>query len=62
MTQIAPGAIVEGRVIDMESVVNDIRTLLKSNKIREKNVTISIGGYSVVIKTINTSVMSDKGL
>ncbi|MBU2631503.1 MAG: type IV pilus assembly protein PilM, partial [Proteobacteria bacterium] len=62
MTRIAPGTIVEGRVIDMETLANDIRALFKSQKIREKNVAISTGGHSVVIKTINTSTRPDKEL
>jgi type IV pilus assembly protein PilM len=54
VAQVPSGAIVEGRIIDMEGVANIIRTLFKSHKIREKNVAISTGGHSVVIKTINT--------
>jgi len=55
MIRSAPGAIAEGRVVDKESLANDIKTLFKSQKIHEKNVAISTGGHSVVIKTINTS-------
>ncbi len=62
MSRIPPGTIVEGRVADMEALANDIRLLFKSQKIREKNVAISTGGHSVVIKTINTSVKEDKEL
>jgi len=60
--QIAPGTIVEGRVADMESLANDIRVLFKSQKIREKNVAISTGGHSVVIKTITTASKPEKDL
>ena len=62
MSRIPPGTIVEGRVADMEALATDIRLLYKSQKIREKNVAISTGGHSVVIKTINTSVKEDKEL
>ena len=62
ITRIAPGTIVEGRVVNMESLANDIRMLFKSQKIREKNVAISTGGHSVVIKTINTSTRPEKEL
>jgi len=62
MTQIASGAIVEGRIVDMASLADDIRALFKSQKIREKNVAISTGGHSVVIKTISTSTKSEKEL
>ncbi len=56
------GAIVEGRIIDMEGVANIIRTLFKSQKIKEKNVAISTGGHSVVIKTITTAKVPEKEL
>lgn len=56
------GDIVEGRIMEMESLAQTIRDLFKSQKIREKNVAISTGGNSVVIKTISTSKASDKEL
>lgn len=62
MTQIAPGTIVEGRVIDMEGLARDIKALFKSQKIREKNVAISTGGHSVVIKTITIPAKTGKDL
>ncbi len=62
MIKILPGTIVEGRIMDMEGLAKDIRTLFKSQKIREKNVAISTGGHSVVIKTINTSTRPEKEL
>ncbi|MCP4718575.1 MAG: type IV pilus assembly protein PilM [Desulfobacteraceae bacterium] len=62
VAQVPFGAIVEGRVIDKEGVANTIRTLFKSQKIKEKNVAISTGGHSVVIKTINTAKVPDKEL
>lgn len=62
MAQVPPGAIVEGRIVDMEGVANTIRTLFKTHKIKEKNVAISTGGHSVVIKTINTAKLPEKEL
>lgn len=62
MSRILPGTIVEGRVMDMDALASDIRLLFKTHKIREKNVAISTGGHSVVIKTITTSVKEDKEL
>ena len=56
------GAIVEGRIVDMESVAQVIRTLLRKNKIKEKHVAISTGGHSVVIKTITTAKAPEKEL
>jgi type IV pilus assembly protein PilM len=62
MTRIASGTIVDGRIVDMVGLSDDIRALFKSQKIREKNVAISTGGHSVVIKSINTSKKPDKEL
>ncbi len=62
ITRIESGTIVEGRVANMDALANDIRTLFKSQKIREKNVAISTGGHSVVIKTINMNKQPDNEL
>lgn len=62
ITRIDPGAIVDGVIEDVEGVANSIRTLFKTHKIKEKNVAISTGGYSVVIKTISLPTVSEKVL
>lgn len=62
MIPVSPGAIVDGRIMDMPEVAGAIRTLFKSLKIREKKVAISTGGQSVVIKTINTARLPEKEL
>ncbi len=62
VAEVPSGAIVEGRVMDMEGVADTIRTLFKAQKIKEKNVAISTGGHSVVIKTINTAKVPEKDL
>ena len=60
--EIPPGAIVEGSIQDVDGVAHVIRTLFKANKIKERKVAISTGGYSVVIKTINIPTASEKEL
>jgi type IV pilus assembly protein PilM len=62
MIPVVPGAIEDGRIMDMPEVADTIRTLFKSLKIREKKVAISTGGQSVVIKTINTAKVPEKDL
>ncbi|MDL1968412.1 MAG: pilus assembly protein PilM [Deltaproteobacteria bacterium] len=62
MISVAPGAIEEGRINDPEKVVNSIRQLFEANNIKEKNVAISIGGYSVIIKQIDVQTSSEKQL
>ena len=59
---IPPGSIVDGRIEDMKTVADAITTLFKKNKIREKNVAIATGGYSVIIKTINMARETEEEL
>jgi len=46
-------AIVEGSIKEMEIVSNAIKTLFRNLKIKNKNVTTSISGYSVIVKKIS---------
>lgn len=62
IAKVPEGMIQEGRIADMEGVAEIIRALFKSQKIKEKNVALSTGGHSVVIKTISTSKVPDDEL
>ncbi|MCP4114643.1 MAG: type IV pilus assembly protein PilM [Desulfobacteraceae bacterium] len=62
IAEIAPGAIVDGNIQDVEGIAHAIRALFKTHKIKEKNVAISTGGYSVVIKTISIPTASEQEL
>jgi len=59
---IEPGLIEEGSVKDPEALSEYIRELFKSAKLKEKNVAISIGGYSVIVKKINVQTMKEDEL
>lgn len=59
---IKPGLIEEGSIKDPETVAEYIRELLKVGKVKERNVAISIGGYSVIVKTINVQTMTEDEL
>jgi type IV pilus assembly protein PilM len=59
---IEPGIIEEGSVKDPETVSESIRRIYKEAKIKEKNVAISIGGYSVIVKKINVQNMTEEEL
>ena len=59
---ISPGAIEEGSIKDPEHVANSIRQLFKKNNLKERNVAISIGGYSVIVKKINVQNMPENQL
>ena len=62
MTDIAPGLIEEGTINDPEDVAESIRQLLKSYNIKKRNIALSIGGYSVIVKKINVSTMAEEQL
>ncbi len=59
---IPSGSIVDGRIEDMKTIAEAITALFKTNKIREKNVAIATGGYSVIIKTINMARATEEEL
>ncbi len=59
---IEPGLIEEGSIKDPETVAAYILELFKSAKLKDKNVAISIGGYSVIVKKINVQTMTENEL
>ena len=62
ITEIAHGAIEDGTINDPESVAESIRQLFKAYNIKERNVAISIGGYSVIVKKIAVQTMDEDQL
>lgn len=56
------GAIEEGIIRDPEEVAEAIRQIFHTFNIKQQNVAISIGGYSVVVKKINVQTMSEEAL
>ncbi len=56
------GAIEDGAVNDPEAAAECIKRLFKSYGIKERNVAVSIGGYSVIVKKINVQTMSEEQL
>jgi type IV pilus assembly protein PilM len=62
MIEIAPGLIEEGTIKEPESVADTLRQLFKTYGIKERNVAISIGGYSVIVKKINVQTMTEEQL
>jgi len=62
MTDIAPGLIEEGTINDPEDVAESIRQLFKAYSIKKRNIALSIGGYSVIVKKINVQTMAEEQL
>lgn len=57
-----PDAIVEGAIKETEVVSSAIKNLFKNLKVRNKNVAISISGYSVIVKKISLEKKEDSEL
>lgn len=55
-------AIVEGTIIDSTAVIETIKSIFDENKIKNKNVAISISGNSVIIKKISLPAMDKEEL
>jgi len=62
MIEISPGIIEEGVIKNHEAAAKAIGDLFKNNDLREQNVAISIGGYSVIVKKISVQTMTEKEL
>jgi len=62
MIDIPAGLIEDGAINDHEAVADYIRQLFKANKLKEQNVAVSIGGFSVIVKKINVQAMDESKL
>jgi type IV pilus assembly protein PilM len=62
IVDIVHGAIEEGTINDPETVAESIKQLFKSYNIKETNVAVSIGGYSVIVKKISVQTMDEEKL
>lgn len=59
---LVPGAIEEGIIKDPQAVAGAIRELFNLYNIKQQNVAISIGGYSVIVKNITVQNMPEEQL
>jgi len=62
MIGLPENAIVEGSIKEMEIVSAALKNLLNNLKIKNKNVAISISGYSVIVKKITIPQKAEKDL
>ena len=62
ITKLMPGTIIEGIIQDHEAVAYAIRELFATHNIKDHNVAMAIGGYSVIVKTISVARMAEADL
>jgi type IV pilus assembly protein PilM len=62
MKSLPPETIVDGAIMDSLEVVTAIKALIAEQKIKNKNVALSISGTSVIVKKISLPPMSDEEL
>ena len=62
MINIPNGVVEDGVIKDPETIADAIRELFGSQKVKNKNVAVSIGGYSVIVKKIQVQSMTDAEL
>ncbi|MFO7749148.1 MAG: type IV pilus assembly protein PilM [Desulfobacteraceae bacterium] len=60
--RVPEGSLEDGAIVDAKALASAVRTLFKAQKIRKKNIAVSTGGNSVVIKTITVPQASEKEL
>ncbi|MCI0529122.1 MAG: pilus assembly protein PilM, partial [Nitrospira sp.] len=62
ITPLDPELIVDGTVMDAGRVTDAIRQLVAEQKIKVKEVALSVSGHSVIVKKIQVPVMSEDEL
>jgi type IV pilus assembly protein PilM len=60
--QIPPDSIVDGDIMDSNAVVGAIRRVLSEQKIKAKEVAISVSGQQVIVKKVTLQIMSQSEL
>jgi type IV pilus assembly protein PilM len=62
MEPLPDDTIVDGVVMNSTAVVETIRSLVSRNRIKQKDCAISVSGFSVIVKRISVSLMTDQEL
>ncbi len=57
-----PQVIVDGQVMDTGAVIETLQRLFRDNKIRQRDVAVSVSGQSVIIRKIAVPTMTDEEL
>jgi len=62
MIPLPPEAIVDGSIMNATAVVDAVRELMASQRIKLKDVAVSVSGHSVILRKINLPVMTREEL
>lgn len=62
MIMLPPDTLLDGEIDNPDAVVEALRSLLKSEKIKNKNIVLGLSGQSVIIKKISVPLMSEDDL
>ncbi len=62
MMDIEPGLIVDGMISRPSELSGAVRALFSQNKIKERNIALAIGGYSVIMKNISIKKTDEKSM
>lgn len=62
MIPLPPEAIVDGSIMNATAVVDAIRELITSQRIKAKDASVSVSGHSVILRKINLPVMTREEL
>src|SRR4030043_2421737 len=62
ISSLPPEAIVDGALMDSVSIIDTIRDLITTSKIKTKDVVTSVSGHSVIVKKISLPFMTDAEL
>jgi len=60
LAQLPPEAIVDNAIMDSSAVVQAIRSLVESQKVKTKNVATSVSGHSVIIRKVQLPIMTEE--
>lgn len=60
LAMLPPEAIVDNAIMDSSSIVDIVKGLVESQKLKTKNVATSISGHSVIIRKIQLPIMTEE--
>ena len=62
MIMLPPDTLMDGEIDNPDAIAEAIRNLIKSEKLKNKNIVLGLSGQSVIIKKISVPIMSEDDL